>query len=251
MIKDLLKDKVAVITGGTRGIGYAIAETFLEQGARVIICGSKPASAEKAVQKLQSAHPGCPVSGIAPKLSSVPAMTAAFQDIVDHYGHLDILVNNAGISARESLYDYDEAAFDAIVDLNFKAVFACSKAAAPFMKAQGGGVILNTSSMVSLYGQAAGCGYPATKFAINGLTKSLARELGPDHIRVNAVAPGVTRTDMLAALPQKMIDAVSAGIPLGRVGEPQEVANVFLFLASDHASYVTGAVVSVDGATQV
>lgn len=251
MIKDLLKDKVAVITGGTRGIGYAVAEAFLDQGARVIICGSKPASAEKAVQKLQSDHPGCPIAGIAPKLSSVKAMSTAFQDIVKQYGRIDILVNNAGISARESLYDYDEDAFDAIVDLNFKAVFACTRAVAPIMKAQGGGCIINTSSMVSIYGQPAGCGYPATKFAVNGLTKSLARELGPDHIRVNAVAPGVTRTDMVAALPQEMIDAVSAGIPLGRVGEPHEVANAFLFLASDLASYVTGAVLSVDGATQV
>ena len=167
------------------------------------------------------------------------------------YGHIDILVNNAGISARESIYEYQENDFDKIVDLNLKAVFVCSKAAIPYMKKQGEGCIINTSSMVSIYGQASGCGYPTTKFAVNGLTKSLARELGKDNIRVNAVAPGVTRTDMVANLPEDMVKRVSAGIPLGRVGEPEEVADVFLFLASDLASYVTGAVISVDGATQV
>ena len=116
------------------------------------------------------------------------------------------------------------------------------------MKSQGGGVILNTSSMVSLYGQPAGVGYPASKFAVNGMTKSLARELGRDNIRVNAVAPGVTRTDMVAALPEEMVERISATIPLGWMGEPQDVANAFLFLASDLASYVTGAILSVDGA---
>ena len=116
------------------------------------------------------------------------------------------------------------------------------------MKSQGGGVILNTSSMVSLYGQPAGVGYPASKFAVNGMTKSLARELGRDNIRVNAVAPGVTRTDMVAALPEEMVERISATIPLGGMGEPQDVANAFLFLASDLASYVTGAILSVDGA---
>ena len=119
------------------------------------------------------------------------------------------------------------------------------------MKEQGGGTIINTSSMVSLYGQPAGVGYPTSKFAVNGMTKSLARELGKDNIRVNAVAPGVTRTDMVAALPDEMVARISAGIPLGRVGEPEEVADCFLFLASDMASYVTGEILSVDGASMV
>lgn len=118
------------------------------------------------------------------------------------------------------------------------------------MKEQGGGVILNTSSMVSLYGQPSGVAYPASKFAVNGLTKSLARELGKDNIRVNAVAPGVTRTDMVAVLPEEVIKPIIAGIPLGRVGEPEDVANAFLYLASDMASYVTGVVLSVDGAAR-
>ena len=163
---------------------------------------------------------------------------------------MDILVNNAGISAREPLYNYDPEVFKKIMDLNVTAVFNGCRAAALLMKAQGGGAIVNTSSMVSLYGQPSGVGYPASKFAVNGLTKSLARELGRDNIRVNAVAPGVTRTDMVANLPEDMVKRVCAPIPLGRMGEPQEVANAFLFLASDLASYVTGEILSVDGAAQ-
>ena len=176
------------------------------------------------------------------------AVNAFVAQVEQEVGVIDILVNNAGISARESLYDYKEEDFEKITDLNLNAVFRCSKAAAVLMKEQGGGVILNTSSMVSIYGQAAGVGYPASKFGVNGLTKSLARELGRDHIRVNAVAPGVIRTDMVAALPKELIEPLIRTIPLGRVGEPEDVANAFLFLASDLASYVTGEILSVDGA---
>ena len=137
------------------------------------------------------------------------------------------------------------------MDLNIKGVYNCTRAAVEYMEKQGSGVILSTSSMVSIYGQPSGVAYPTSKFAVNGLTKSLARELGKDGIRVNAVAPGVTNTDMVAALPEEMVKRISAGIPLGRPGEPEEVANAVLFLASDLASYVTGEILSVDGATQV
>ena len=136
------------------------------------------------------------------------------------------------------------------MDLNVNAVFNCSKAVAPIMKENGGGVILNTSSMVSLYGQPSGCGYPASKFAVNGLTKSLARELGKDGIRVNAVAPGVIMTDMMKKVPEERIKGIIATIPLGRIGKPEDIANAFLFLASDMASYVTGEILSVDGAAR-
>lgn len=138
--------------------------------------------------------------------------------------------------------------FSKIVNVNLTAVFVCSQAAARLMKKQGGGAIVNASSMVGEYGQPSGCGYPATKFAVNGLTKSLARELAKDRIRVNAVAPGVTRTDMLAALPREMVDRISVGIPLGRPGEPVDIANAYLYLAGDMAAYVTGIVLRVDGA---
>ena len=244
----LLQGKTAVVTGGTRGIGYKVAETYLKNGATVAILGSRQETVEKALEKLREEDPSWEAAGYWPDLSDYEEVAQTFLQIRERFGSLDILVNNAGISARESIFEYAPQDFKKIMDLNVTAVFQCSKAAAGIMKSQGGGVILNTSSMVSLYGQPAGVGYPASKFAVNGMTKSLARELGRDNIRVNAVAPGVTRTDMVAALPEEMVERISATIPLGRMGEPQDVANAFLFLASDLASYVTGAILSVDGA---
>lgn len=244
----MLNGKVAVVTGGTRGIGYAVVETFLKNGATVVLFGSRQETVDKALGKLKAQNPDWPVTGDAPDLTDYAAVEAALKKVAETYGHLDIMVNNAGISAREPLYQCDPAAFENIMRLNVTAVFNACRAAAPIMKAQGGGCIISTSSMVSLYAQASGVGYPTSKFAVNGLTKALARELGPDNIRVNAVAPGVTRTDMVAALPEEMVARVTAPIPLRRMGEPQEVANAFLFLASDLASYVTGEILSVDGA---
>lgn len=251
MISDLLKDRVAIVTGGTRGIGYEIVRTYLQQGAKVILFGSRQESADKAVAQLKAENADWEVTGMAPTLGNFQSVEQTVDTIIEQFGRIDILVNNAGISARESIYDYSEEAFDEIMRLNVKALFGCSKAVAPYMRDQGGGCIINTSSMVSLYGQPSGCGYPASKSAVNGLTKSLARELGKDNIRVNAVAPGVTKTDMVAALPPDMLERVAKPIPLGRIGEPNEIANVFLFLASDLASYVSGAIISVDGATIV
>lgn len=246
----LLQGKVAVVTGGTRGIGFAVVEAFLKNGASVALFGSRQETVDKALTRIRETMPNASILGMAPDLTDYAAVEAAIGEVRAHFGRIDILVNNAGISARESIYQYDPAAFENIMNLNVKAVFNGCRAVAPIMKEQGGGSIINTSSMVSLYGQPSGVGYPTSKFAVNGLTRSLARELGRDNIRVNAVAPGVTRTDMVAALPKEMIARVVAPIPLGRVGEPEEVANCFLFLASDMASYVTGEVLSVDGAAQ-
>ena len=242
----MLKGKTAVVTGGTRGIGFAIVKKYLENGANVAIAGSRQATVEKAIEKLPEYKDR--VMGIWPDLCSPEEVAAAFSSVKEKFGSLDILANNAGISSRTSLYDYTVEEFSKIFDVNVKAVFVCSQAAARIMKEQGGGVIISTSSMVGEYGQPSGCGYPASKFAVNGLTKSLSRELAKDQIRVNAVAPGVTRTDMLDALPTEMVERISAGIPLGRVGEPLDIANAYLFLASDLASYVTGLTLRVDGA---
>lgn len=243
----LLEGKVAVVTGGTRGIGFAIVKKFLENGAKVALCGSRQESADAAVAKLKEENPDWEVMGIAPRLTDPASVAEALTQVKEAWGRIDIMGNNAGVSARESIYDYDPEDFRKTIDLNVNAVFYCSQAAARIMKEQGGGVIINTSSMVSIYGQPSGCAYPASKFAVNGLTKSLGRELAPDNIRVNAVAPGITRTDMVAALPDEVIKPLIATIPLGRMTEPEDIANAYLFLASDLASDVTGVVLSVDG----
>lgn len=246
----MLKDKVAVITGATRGIGYATAKKFLENGCKVVIFGSKSETVKKALESLREENKDYDVEGFYPDLTNLKEVEEVFNKIKDLYGKIDILVNNAGISARESIYEYKEEDFKNIMDLNVNAVFNCSKAVSLIMKENKGGVILNTSSMVSIYGQPSGCGYPASKFAVNGLTKSLARELGKDGIRVNAVAPGIIFTDMMKSVPDNVIEPLIKTIPLGRIGRSEDVASAFLFLASDMASYITGAILPVDGAAR-
>ena len=245
----LLEGKVAMVTGGTRGIGFATVKTFLDNGAKVALCGSRMETVDKALAKLKEIDPNYDVIGFAPDLMDQDSIKEAMDAVVAKWGKLDILVNNAGISQSAKLYDYKPGEFEKAMDLNVVAVFNASQLAAGIMREQHAGVILNTSSMVSLYGQPAGVGYPTSKFAVNGMTKSLARELAPDGIRVNAVAPGVIATDMVANLGEEMVERLAASIPLKRLGQPEDIANAFLFLASDLASYVTGEVLSVDGAT--
>ena len=242
-----LQNKVAIITGGSRGIGFATVEAFLKEGAAVILTASSPATAQKAVDKLKEKYPDAKVEGISPNLTGYEDVHAAFNDVVNRYGRLDILVNNAGVSESTPLAHYTEETFQKVFDLNVKGVFVAAKVAAEIMEKQHSGVILNTSSMVSITGQPAGFAYPASKFAVNGITLSLARELGPKGIRVNAVAPGIIETDMMKAVPKEVIDPMIARIPLGRLGQPEDIAKAFLFLASDDASYITGVVLSVDG----
>ena len=208
----MLQNKIAVVTGGTRGIGYAIVQKFLQNGAKVVLFGSREETVVKAVTSLKEENPDWDVSDSTP------------------------------------LDKYTAEHFANVMDLNVNAMMNGILPAAAIMKEQGGGCILNTSSMVSICGQPGGVAYPSSKYAVNGLTWSLARELGPFHIRVNAVAPGITRTDMVAALPKEMIDPLISHIPLRRIGEAEDIANAFLFLASDMASYITGEILSVDGA---
>ncbi|MGN1190644.1 MAG: SDR family NAD(P)-dependent oxidoreductase [Candidatus Ornithospirochaeta sp.] len=241
----MIKGKTAIVTGGTRGIGFSIVKTFLDNGANVALLGSKKESVDVALSKLSEY--GDRVMGLWPNLTDPEEVKVAFDEVKNRYGRIDILANNAGLSSRTSIYDYTLEEFQRVMDLNVTAVFVCSQAAARIMREQKDGVIIITSSMVGEFGQPLGCAYPASKFAVNGLVKSLSRELAKDGIRVNAVAPGVTRTDMLSNLPKEMVDRVSAGIPIGRVGEPEDIANAYLYLASDKASYVTGLVLKVDG----
>lgn len=244
----MIENKVSIITGGTRGIGLEIARLFCENNAKVIIFGSKKESVDKALETLK--EEGHNIEGYYPDLSNYEDIKKVIDKIHSDYGHIDVLVNNAGISANKRIEDTTSEDFENIMNLNVNAIFNMTKAVVPYMKEQKNGVILNTSSMVSIYGQPSGVGYPASKFAVNGLTKSLARELAPSNIRVNAVAPGITNTDMVASLPKEMIEPLIKTIPLGRIGEPRDVANAFLFLASDMASYVTGEILSVDGAAR-
>lgn len=241
----MLEGKVAVITGGTRGIGLETARTFAKNHAKVIIFGSREETVTKAIGNLKS--DGLEVTGFWPNLNHYDDIQKTIDEIVANEKHIDILVNNAGISANLPIEQTTPEEFNKIIDLNIRAMFYVTKAVVPTMKKQGSGVILNTSSMVSIYGQPAGVGYPTSKFAVNGMTKSLARELAPSGIRVNAVAPGITNTDMVAKLPEEMITPLIKTIPLGRIGEPQDIANGFLFLASDLANYVTGEILQVDG----
>ncbi|MBQ2792835.1 MAG: 3-oxoacyl-ACP reductase FabG [Oscillospiraceae bacterium] len=242
-----LKDKVAFITGGSRGIGYATAERFLQEGAKVILTASTQESADKAVAQLREKYPNAVVDGISPDLSSLESVRSEFRRMTQKYGCVDILVNNAGVSERTPFTEYTEEMYDKVMDLNVKGVFNATRAASECMVARGTGVILSTSSMVSISGQPSGFAYPTSKFAVNGMTVSLARELGPKGIRVNAVAPGIIETDMMKAVPREVIEPMIGQVPLRRLGQPEDIANAFVFLASDEASYITGVVLSVDG----
>lgn len=244
----MLKGKVAVVTGGTRGIGFAVVKKYLENGASVVLFGSRKETVDKALSSLKNENPNWEVDGAYPDLSDAEKVADAIEAVKTQFGKIDILVNNAGISDSTKVDNYEQGQFEKVISLNVNSIFYTIQPTVKIMKEQGGGCIINTSSMVSISGQPGGVAYPTSKFAVNGMTLSLARELGPSNIRVNAVAPGITRTDMVAALPKEMIEPMTAAIPLRRIGEPEDVANAFVFLASDMASYVTGEVLSVDGA---
>lgn len=242
-----MSKKVCVVTGGTRGIGFATVEAFLKEGYQVILYGSREQTVTAALEKL----PQEGVEGRWTSLTDEEAMKKDFRQIKEEFGSLDVLINNAGISDSTPFTSYTQDLFEKVMNLNVVAPYVCARAAVDIMKEQGHGVILNTSSMVSRNGQPSGVAYPVSKYAVNGLTVSLARELGKFNIRVNAVAPGITMTDMVRALPEQMINPMIQAVPIKRIGEPEDIANAFVFLASDAASYITGAVLPVDGAMAV
>ncbi len=250
-----LKDRVALITGGAAGIGKATAQRFIEEGAQVVICDVNPETGKAAVEEL-----GPNAAFYQVNVVDRQAVQEWVDAVVDKYGRIDILVNNAGVLRDNMLVkvkdgelakQMPEAEFDLVIAVNLKGVFNCTQAVAPHMINQGSGVILNASSVVGLDGNFGQTNYVATKAGVIGITKVWARELGRSNIRVNAVAPGFIATEMARQMPEKILESMTARVPLGRLGEPRDVADAYLFLASDEASFISGAVLRVDGAIVV
>jgi 3-oxoacyl-[acyl-carrier protein] reductase len=244
-----LKNKVSIITGAAQGIGLATALKFAEEGATVIVCDMKPAGVDAALAMVRAR--GAQAQGYAVNVTDRAAIDAMVAAVKDHYGHIDVLVNNAGITKDARLQKMTLAQFDAVIDVNLRGVFQATQAVLPAMVAQGSGVILNASSVVGIYGNFGQTNYAASKFGVIGFTKTWSRELGPKGIRVNAVAPGFVETPILATIPDKVLQQMREQVPLHRLGKPEEIANVYAFLASDEASYINGAVIEVSGGMTV
>ena len=246
-----MKDKVVLVTGGAAGIGKATALRFAEEGAKVIICDVNEAAGQETLKLLGEGAAFYRVN-----VASQQEVRAWVDAVVAKYGRIDVIVNNAGVLRDGQMVKFkdgqlagqmSEADFDLVISINLKGVFNCAQAVAPVMIKQGGGVILNASSVVGLDGNFGQTNYVATKFGVIGMTKVWARELGKYGIRVNAVAPGFIATDMVTSMPEKVLDGMKGRTPLGRLGEPRDIANAYLFLASDEASFITGEVLRVDG----
>lgn len=244
MIETGLRDRVVIVTGAAAGIGQATSRRFAREGCKVASWDVRDGQAE----------PG----GLFQRVDVTDALsvTGAVEEVVARWGAVNVLVNNAGILRDGQLVKYkngalagmmDEGQFDAVIGVNLKGVFLCTRTVVPLMIQAGGGVILNASSVVGLYGNFGQTNYVASKAGVIGMTRVWARELGKFRIRVNAVAPGFIATEMVRAMPEKVLQSMVDHTPLGRVGEADDVANAYLWLASDAASFVTGAVISVDG----
>ena len=242
-----LKDKVAIITGGSRGIGYATADKFLKEGATVILTASSQGSADKAVAQLKEKYPDATVVGISPNLSNLESVRNAFREAASKYGCIDILVNNAGITRDDLLMRMKESDFDAVINTNLKGTFNTIRHLSRYLLKQRAGKIINISSVSGILGNAGQSNYAASKAGVIGLTKSVARELASRGICVNAVAPGFVETEMTAVLPEKTQEELKKQIPLGRAGQVQDIANAVAFLASPESDYITGQILSVDG----
>lgn len=245
----MLEGKVAIITGSSRGIGYAIAELFLSEKAKVVICGSKKDGVEKAKEKLvNDGYESENIFPLAINMSNPDEFQSFVQEVINKWGKIDILVNNAGITANVPFLESTREQFVKMFDINFFGVVDLTREVAKFMKENGGGSIINTSSMVGINGGRGQVDYASSKSAINGLTISLAKELGAYNIRVNAVAPGVVGTDMMRdSVNEQMKQALINMTPLHRMADPKDLAGAYLYLASDISSFTTGTIIKVDG----
>jgi 3-oxoacyl-[acyl-carrier protein] reductase len=239
-----LVGKVAVITGAARGIGSATAQKFAAQGAQVVACDVDDALQETvyAITATGGAAIGCVVD-----VTDNDSIRRMAQEAIAAYGRVDVLVNNAGIVMDAQLKNMTEQQFDRVIDVNLKGTYNCTRALVDTMIARQSGVILNASSIVGLHGNFGQTNYAASKAGVIGMTKTWARELGRHGIRANAICPGFIRTAILDTVPGRVIDAMVDRVPLRRLGMPEEVANTFAFLASDDASYISGAVIEVSG----
>ena len=238
----LLKNKIAVITGAGRGIGKATAKQFVQHGAKVVIAEFDESSGQQTADQL-----GDSAVYFYTDVSDEESVDKLFEFLRSEFNQVDVLVNNAGILADGTIQKLVVDQFDAVINVNLRGSYLCGRAAAEIMREKGSGVILNASSVVAHNGNFGQTNYVASKAGIIGMTKVWARELGKDGIRVNAVAPGFIKTDMTAGMPEKIIKMMEGKIPLKRWGLPDDVANVYTFLASDDASYINGAVINVDG----
>jgi 3-oxoacyl-[acyl-carrier protein] reductase len=240
-----LKDKVALITGAGSGIGQATAEKFAREGARLALCDLNFEKVARVAEEIAAA--GTDTMAFRADVSRLADMNIAVKHVLEAWGRVDVLVNNASITRDATLRNMTEERFDEVIAVNLKGVYNSAQAVLPSMLAQGSGVILNASSVAGLHGNFGQTNYAATKSGVIGMTKTWAKELASKGIRANAVCPGFIGTDMVRAMPDKVLEEIRARVPEGRLGTPEEVANVYAFLASDEATYVNGAVIEVSG----
>ncbi|MCU0957924.1 MAG: 3-oxoacyl-ACP reductase FabG [Hydrogenophaga sp.] len=244
-----LEGKVSIITGAGQGIGLATALKFAREGAIVVACDVRQAAVDETVAQCQAE--GATAAGFVMDVTRREMVDAVVAQVLERFGRIDVLVNNAGITKDARLQKMTLEQFDQVIDVNLRGVFHCAQAVADTMVAQGRGVILNASSVVGIYGNFGQTNYAATKFGVIGFTKTWSRELGPKGVRVNAVAPGFIQTPILGTIPEKVIQEMEHRVPLRRLGQPDEIANAYAFLASDEASYINGAVLEVSGGMSV
>jgi len=243
---NLLENKVCIVTGGGRGIGQATAEKFIGESATVIIADFDEVTGTATAEYL-----GDQCSFVKTDVSQSESVKSLIKRVKADHGSIDVIVNNAGILQDQTLEKMDEDEFDKVIQVNMRGVYLCTKYAAEVMREQGSGVILNASSVVARFGNFGQTNYVAAKAGLEGMTKVWARELGKHGIRVNAVAPGFIQTDMIAGMPEKIIKMMEDKVPLKRWGKPEDVADLYCFLASDEASYINGVVLPVDGGVVV
>jgi 3-oxoacyl-[acyl-carrier protein] reductase len=248
-----LKDKVCIITGGAQGIGLATAQRFLDEGAIVALCDLRQDAVDAALARLRATRSGREgrLEGFAVDVTRRSQVDSMVARIKASFGRIDALVNNAGITLDARLAKMTDDQFDKVIAVNLKGTYHCAQAVLETMVEQGAGSITNASSVVGIYGNFGQSNYAASKFGVIGLAKTWARELGPKGIRCNAVAPGFIATPILHTIPDKVMAQMTERVPLRRLGQPEEIASVYAFLASDEASYVNGAVIEVAGGLTV